>query len=156
VVFARSAGGVSPAPDRVSVPGLDHPTRRRIYDHLLVLPGDHFRAIVRSLGIAHGTASHHLAVLLRKGVVSSEKTNGRVRFYPKAAGTQAERNRLYMKHWNYRDLRLRVLFATKSLGTAKPAAVAKALGISRQLASYHLARLEELGHVQRENGHYRV
>jgi len=128
----------------------------RIYRHLLLLPGDHFRSIVRSLGIAHGTASHHLTVLVRKGLVSVDRPNGRCRYYPRGAGAEAERNQLYQKHWNFRDLRLRVLFVTKNLGAAKAAAVARTLGISRQLASYHLERLVDLGLVSREDGHYRV
>ncbi|MGQ0797407.1 MAG: MarR family transcriptional regulator [Methanobacteriota archaeon] len=137
-----------------SAPGLDHPTRRRIYDHLLVLPGDHFRSIVRSLGIAHGTATHHLAVLVRKGLVCADRRGGRCRYYPRGAGAEAERNQLYQKHWNFRDLRLRVLFVTKNLEATKAAAVGRALGISRQLASYHLERLTDLGLVRREDGRY--
>ena len=128
----------------------------RIYRHLLLLPGDHFRSIVRSLGIAHGTASHHLTVLVRKHLVSVDRRNGRCRYYPRGAGAEAERNQLYQKHWNFRDLRLRVLFVTKNLGGAKAAAVARTLGISRQLASYHLERLVDLGLVSREDGHYRA
>jgi len=128
----------------------------RIYRHLLLLPGDHFRSIVRSLRIAHGTASHHLTVLVRKDLVSVDRGNGRCRYYPRGAGAEAERNQLYQKHWNFRDLRLRVLFATKNLGAAKAAAVARTLGISRQLASYHLERLVDLGLVRREDGAYRA
>lgn len=136
--------------------GLEHPTRLCIYRHLVLLPGDHFRSIVRSLGIAHGTASHHLAVLVRNGLVSVDRRNGRCRYYPLGAEAETERNALYRKHWNYRDLRLRILSVTRNLGAAKAAAVARALGISRQLAWYHLERLSELGLLRRENGDYRA
>ena len=138
------------------VGGLDHPTRVRIYNHLLVLPGDHFRSIVRNLSIGIGEGRHHLNVMLRSGLVREDKSNGRCRYYAEGQGPTIERNDLFAKHWDYRDLRLRVLFAVRNLGEAKPSTVAQALGISRQLASYHLANLVELGFVTRDGRHYRA
>ncbi len=136
--------------------GLDHPTRVRIYNHLLVLPGDHFRSIVRHLRIGVGEGRHHLNVMLRSGVVREHKTNGRCRYYPQGQDPTSDRNDLFAKHWNYRDLRLRVLFAVRNAVEAKPSTVAKALGISRQLAAYHLANLAELGLVRRDGQIYRA
>ncbi len=138
------------------VGGLDHPTRVRIYNHLLVLPGDHFRSIVRNLSIGIGEGRHHLNVMLRSGLVREDKSNGRCRYYAEGQGPTVERNDLFAKHWDYRDLRLRVLFAVRNLGEAKPSAVARALGISRQLASYHLSNLVELGLVTRDGRRYRA
>lgn len=135
---------------------LEHPTRARIYRHLLALPGDHFRSIVRHLGLGQGTATHHLAVLVKNGLLGVERRNGRARYYPRGAGSKLDWNALYAKHWEYRDLRLRILFALKGRGLVKTATVARSLGISRQLAHYHLERLEELGLVRRENGRFRV
>lgn len=136
--------------------GLDHPTRIRIYNHLLVLPGDHFRSIVRSLRIGLGEGRHHLNVMLRNGVVREDKANGRCRYYPAGQGFAGDRNSLFAKHWEYRDLRVRVLFAVRTSGASKPSTVAKSLGISRQLAAYHLASLEDLGLVLREGRSYRA
>lgn len=136
--------------------GLDHPTRVRIYNHLLALPGDHFRSIVRNLRIGVGEGRHHLNVMLRNGLVREDKTKGRLRYYAEGQGPTTDRNELFAKHWDYRDLRLRVLFSVRNLGDAKPSAVAKSLGISRQLAAYHLANLEQLGLVTRDGRRYRV
>ncbi len=136
--------------------GLDHPTRIRIYNHLLVLPGDHFRSIVRSLHIGVGEGRHHLNVLLRAGLVREEKTNRRCRYYAEGHGPTSDRNELFAKHWGFRDLRLRVLFAVRDLGEAKPSTVAKSLGISRQLAAYHLTHLQALGLVTRDARRYRA
>ncbi len=138
------------------VVGLDHPTRVRIYNHLLVLPGDHFRSIVRSLRIGVGEGRHHLSMMLRSGLVREDKTNGRCRYYAAGQGPVTDRNELFAKHWKYRDIRVRVLFAVRSMGEARAAAVAKSLGVSRQLAAYHLANLEELGLVKRSGGVYRA
>lgn len=136
--------------------GLGHPTRVRIYNHLLVLPGDHFRSIVRILRIGVGEGRHHLNVMIRSGLVREDKSNGRCRYYAEGKGPVTDRNELFAKHWDYRDLRLRVLFAVRNMSDAKPSAVAKSLGISRQLAAYHLANLEELGLVTRDGRHYRA
>ena len=135
---------------------LSHPTRRLIYEHLLQMPGNHFRGIARSLGLAVGTASHYLAVLLRDGFLTRMTSNGRTRYYPAADDGAQAKNRLFMKHWKYRDLRIRALYAVAFLPHARTGTVAGRLGISRQLASYHLARLEELGWIDRSEGGWRA
>ncbi len=142
--------------DRSSILGADgrpdHPVRRRIYEHLLRLPGDHLCSIARTLRLDLGTARHHLEILVDRHLVVRQGQNEKRRFYPVGTGSLSERNRLYMDHWKYRDLRLRVLQAVARLGAARPSSVARALGISRQLAAYHLARLEEIGLVRRQEG----
>ena len=149
-----AAFGVLPAPFLVfgytRAAGLDHPTRVRIYNHLLILPGDHFRSIIRILRISLGEGRHHLNILVRNGMVREAKADGRCRYYALGEGPVADRNELFAKHWGYRDLRLRVLFMVRQLGEAKPSAVARSLGISRQLAAYHLAKLVDLGLVRRD------
>lgn len=163
-VLASNAGFPLGMGDRmllalVTIPrdvALTHPTRNRIMAHLKLLPGDHFRSIVRMLDLGIGSARHHLGVLMRSGLVREDKTGTKVRYYASGSGSDSERNQLFAKHWNYRDLRLRVLYATRTLGEATPASVAAALGISRQLAAYHLSCLAELGLVQRERGHFRA
>ena len=130
-------------------PGLDHPVRERIYGHLLTLPGDHFCSIVRSLGLGSGSGRHHLTVLVRKGLVTRDRTNGRVRFYL-AGPASAEQVQLYRAHWEYRDLRQRALLAVRRMGAAGVSEVAQCLGISRQLAAYHLGELLAAGRLRRK------
>lgn len=134
--------------------GLKHPVRKQIYDHLRLLPGDHFRSVARSLRLAVGTARYHLNALLQDGLIYKQDTNGRTRYY--VTGGEAEMNRLYARHWEYRDVRLRVLLAMRQIKNAQPAAIAKVLGISRQLASYHLRCLEKEGRVRRHGATYFV
>jgi predicted transcriptional regulator len=134
--------------------GLSHPVRRQIYDHLRRLPGDHFRSVARSLELAVGTARYHLDALLRDGLVYKEDTNGRARYY--VTGGEADVNRLYARHWEFRDIRLRVVATLRRLEKAQPATIARVLGISRQLVSYHLACLEKAGRVRREGSLFRL
>jgi len=134
--------------------GLKHPVRRQIYDHLRLLPGDHFRSVARSLRLAVGTARYHLNALVQDGLIYKQGINGRTRYY--VSGGEVEMNRLYARHWEYRDVRVRVLLTVKRMDNAQPAAIAKVLGISRQLASYHLRCLEKAGRVRRHGASYRV
>ena len=135
---------------------LAHPIRVQIMERLSLLPGDHFRSIVRTLRIGEGDAEYHLHILVRNGLVREVKSNGRCRYYLSGAGADREKNALFARHWAFRDLRLRVLFAVRQEHGTTPASVARTLGISRQLAAYHLGRLVELGLVRRDHGHYRA
>src|SRR5207245_1627713 len=58
--------------------GLKHPVRRQIYDHLRLLPGDHFRSVARSLRLAVGTARDHLNALVQAGRVRRQGPTYRV------------------------------------------------------------------------------
>src|SRR5207245_4710352 len=134
--------------------GLKHPVRRQIYDHLRLLPGDHFRSVARSLRLAVGTARYHLNSLVQDGLIYKQEINGRSRYY--VSGGEAEVNRLYARHWEYRDIRLRVLLTLRRMENAQAAEIAKVLVISRQLASYHLRCLEKAGRIRRHCATYRV
>lgn len=134
---------------------LGHASRRQIYEHLLRLPGDHFRAIARALRMSVGSARHHLAVLVRSGLVYEEEADGRCRYYPRGGAVTTQVVGLYRKHWKYRDLRFRVLLAVHAVREAQPSGVARTLGISRQLAAYHMSRLAKQGKLACRDGTYR-
>lgn len=158
IVPSRSSAGVSRFAHLLVgvglLVGLEHPVRRRIYDHLCRLPGDHLRSVARSLRLAVGTARYHFDALAREGLIYKQDSNGRARYY--ATGGHAEVNRLYARHWEYRDVRLRVLDALGRLEEAAPAQIAKTLSVSRQLVSYHLACLEKAGLARRQGPRYQL
>ena len=135
---------------------LEQATRRRLYQHLLLLPGDHFRSIARSLDIGVGTARHHLRILVRDGFVYERKADGRSRYYVVGDSEQLAKNDLFGKHWGFRDLRLRIWNALNRSGESTATRIASVLGITRQLAAYHLGRLEKKGLVSSQNRRYRV
>lgn len=139
-----------------STGGLDHPTRRRIYEHLLALPGDHFRSIARSLGLGMGVTRHHLDALISRDRVYADKSSGRIRYYVKASPAQLEMNDLYARHWRLRGTRARVLRMVQKMDAATPTRVARVMGISRQLAAYHLSQLTKAGVLRRGNGVYHL
>src|SRR5438445_12133986 len=61
--------------------GLKHPLRRRIYDHLARLPGDHFRSVALSLRLPVGTARCDLDGLAGCGLAQPRVTSGRAPYY---------------------------------------------------------------------------
>lgn len=135
---------------------LEQPTRRRIVDHLNLLPGDHFRSIGRSLHLSLGTTRHHLTVLAKQGLVRSERMGSKLRYFVVTKGSPPPMNETFKQYWKYRDLRVRVWSAVVRAREARPSTVAASLGVSRQLVSYHLRRLTELGLVTRSHGRYRA
>jgi len=133
---------------------LDHPTRRRIYERVLLIPGDHYRSITRALNLSEGAARHHLRSLVRSRVLYEERSEGRLRYYPRGTASADRLRQLFQKHWKYRGLRFRVLLAVRTLRGARPATIARFLGISRQLAAYHLSSLAREGKLKDDAGKY--
>ena len=129
--------------------------RSRILEHLTRVPGNHFRAIARSLGVSRGTARYHLLVLTREGLVRSERIGGRCRYFAQRDVGQAPTNEFYRRYWRRRDVRGRVWAAVLRLHDPRPSAVAAMIGVSRQLAAYHLRRLLQMRLVATHKGHYR-
>ena len=132
---------------------VDHPTRLRILSHLEIVPGDSFRSIARSVEVSPGEARHHLNVLMRRGRVREQKGVRRCRYYVNGE-RNTDRNETFQAYWALRECRLRVLRAVRDRGAVTPSQVSAALGISRQLASYHLLRLAASGEVGRVGGTY--
>ncbi|HYS72413.1 MAG TPA: winged helix-turn-helix transcriptional regulator [Thermoplasmata archaeon] len=122
----------------------DHPSRARILDYLRTVPGDHFRSIARGVQLSLGETRHHLNMLLRRGHIRENKDEGRSRYYVKDC---PERNERATQYWAARNLRVRVLNEVHAGRAIRPSEVAASLGISRQLAWYHLRRLEQSGRL---------
>ena len=138
----------------LGVAALDHPTRARILAHLEAIPGDHFRSIVRSIRVSVGETRHHLNVLMRRGRVREQRVEGRCRYYVNGEEI-TDRNSVFEAYWTLQGCRLRVLSVVRERQVVRPSDVAADLGISRQLADYHLQRLAASGQVRHEGGRYR-
>ncbi|MCA1810994.1 MAG: winged helix-turn-helix transcriptional regulator, partial [Halobacteriales archaeon] len=113
---------------------LQHAIRGGIYDHILANPGIRFNHLRKDLGLSHGATAHHLQVLERNGLVR-QRTAWTTRHYytagaPPPAALEA--------HDAILD------FVRKNPG-AGAAEVGRHLGLSRQLAHYHLRRLAAAG-----------
>ncbi len=133
----------------------EHPTRAKILAHLAAVPGDHFRSIARCVHVSRAEARHHLNVLMRSGQVREARQGGRLRYYVNDRAV-ADRNATFGAYWHLQDRRARTLRFVQEREAAGPSEVAAALGISRQLAAYHLQRLVASGHLLRDGGSYRA
>ncbi|MHB8634544.1 MAG: thrombospondin type 3 repeat-containing protein [Thermoplasmatota archaeon] len=118
---------------------LVHPTRARIMAQIEAEPGVHFYALLTGLEIGRNGLDHHLAVLVRQGLVKKSESGGRARYYSLQAGTPHERP----PQWSARAQRV-LEFVALHPGTPI-AAVARALKAPRQKISYHARRLEAAG-----------
>ena len=125
-------------------------------EHLRLLPGDHFRSIVRTLHLSLGAARHHLSVLAKTGFIRSERMGSKLRYFALAPGSPPPLNDTFRQYWKYRDLRARVWATVQRSPDARPSTIAAGLGVSRQLVAYHLKRLAELGLVVHGRGRYRA
>ncbi|HLF92040.1 MAG TPA: winged helix-turn-helix transcriptional regulator [Planctomycetota bacterium] len=121
---------------------LDHGTRERIYETIRRTPGVHYGGLRRHLELAAGTLTHHLFMLEREELVRSQRDGFRKRFYPRGRAdwgpaplTAIERSIVDLVHEEPGILQ---------------GEVASHLGISKQVASYHLRKLERLGRVHVE------
>lgn len=125
---------------------LDHPARRELLRLVTAKPGIHLRALVAALG-GFGRTAYHLARLEEFGFVTSRLDGLHRRFYP-AGHALDERTTA--------PTRERVLAAVARRPGIHPGGVARVLGLSRQLAAYHVGQLVAAGLVLTDTSERRL
>lgn len=125
---------------------LKNDVRAGIHAHIARHGGIRFTDLRRDVGIANGALVFHLRVLEREGYVFSRTEWTRKRYWvtgaapPPAAADDATPSA--------------VMGALRAGEPASAAEIAQRVGISRQLARYHLQRLAREGRVRAEGGEY--
>ncbi len=122
---------------------LDQFTRGQIYGHIRVHPGDTYTDIKRNLALNNGTLTYHLAVLEREGLVRAVNKGVHKLLYPIDVRPPEDGGGLH----ELEQRLLRILREAPGTGVTDLAGV---LGISRQLALYHLRLLSKQGLVRLE------
>lgn len=133
--IGAAAAGLYTRLARVDV--LKHEVRAGVHAYVAAHPGVRYEDLRRELGLSNGALAFHLRVLERERYVVTRAEWTRRRFY--AAGEPP----LVAAP----DAATSVARAVTTAGAATPKDVADALGISRQLARYHLRALERAGRV---------
>src|SRR5438445_442799 len=128
---------------------LDHETRGMIRGYILVHPGDSYSDIRSNLGLSNGTLSYHLMVLEREGIVRSHARGSRKLFYPRDA-------RLPNDGGGMHEVQIRMLHAIEEIPGLAVTDLAGALGITSQLALYHLRALAKEGRIRFERRGFRL
>lgn len=119
--------------------------RRRIVNHVRANPGIHLRQIARDLGLAIGTAEHHMHVLAHHGILEPQAGRRQTAFFVRD-GASPEHRRLVaaLRSGPQRSL-LRALLDDPELDAP---ALARRVGMPATSASYHLQRLIRDGHLE--------
>lgn len=123
---------------------LAHPVRARIFDAIGANPGLGHAALVNAVGKHRSVVAHHLWMLESHGYVVVRRESRRVGIFPQGVSTagwraSAGRTRLEVQE---------TVRAHPHGLTADD--VARAVGISRRLAAYHLGCLHREGALERE------
>jgi len=117
---------------------LDHSVRGRLYRTIRGDPGIHYTKLKKSLRLNNGALAYHLSVLERERYVKSRRDGSRRRFFP--CGMKVPEK----KHYLTETQRSIVEFVRENPGLSQKA-IAEGLGISAQLASYHIKILTGAG-----------
>ena len=122
---------------------LDNFARGEIYGFIRLNPGESYSDIKRSLGLAAGELTYHLAVLQRTGLVRSVADRARKLFYPTDVPVPQNGGDL-------RALQIRIVGILKEDPGIAVSDLAGLLGVSRHVALYHLRKLASADYVRLE------
>jgi predicted transcriptional regulator len=123
---------------------LDQPTRERIYGYIIGNPGAYFGLIKQELELGNGQLVYHLKQLEDAHLVYSREDGPKKRFYP----SDVPRGKEGAPHISsIQEKILGVIKDNSGIGQKK---LAKVMGISRQVAGYHLTKMERKGLIDKE------
>ncbi len=122
---------------------LDHFIRGQIYGYLVVHPGDNYTTIKRNLDLKNGTLTYHLDVLEREGFVKSQVRGIKRYYYP--TGVKMPDNGT-----GFPAIKEDIIRRVEETPGITISDLASLLGVSRQLANYHLRALIREGYIYTE------
>ncbi|UCF08077.1 MAG: PKD domain-containing protein, partial [Thermoplasmata archaeon] len=123
---------------------LDQPTRYKIYGYLIGNPGAHFGLIKDDLELGSGQLVHHLKQLQDAKLIYSRQDGVKKRFYPTSLPKPKE------GRFHVSDFQEKILGIIKRNEGIPQKRIAVSLGISRQVAGYHLTIMERKGVVNKK------
>jgi hypothetical protein len=122
---------------------LDNETRGMIRGYVLVNPGDCYTDIRRNLQLGNGELAYHLSVLEREGVIQSVTKGAKRAYYPADMPVPEDGGGLH-------EIQQRLLKHIADVPGMNVRDLAGVLGVSTQLALYHLRKIREVGYVRLE------
>jgi len=123
---------------------LDHYSRGRVYQYIEMNPGEHFNSIKRALDLNIGTATYHLEVLSRSGLVTSRQDGIYKRFYPTNVPIPPSNG------GGISEVQQRVLVVIKESPGITQKEIARLFGVRQSTLNYQVTRLEEKGLITAE------
>jgi len=123
---------------------LDQPTRYKIYGYIIGNPGAHFGLIKEELELGSGQLVYHLRQLRDANLIYSRTDGVKKRFYP--AHTPKPKRGIP----NISDIQEKILGIIKNNSGIGQKKLASSMGISRQVAGYHLTIMEKKGFIKKK------
>jgi parallel beta-helix repeat protein len=123
---------------------LDQPTRYKIFGYIIGNPGAHFGLIKDDLDLGSGQLVYHLKQLEEAHMVYSREDGAKKRFYP------ADVPRTKKATPNISDIQEEILGIVEFNSGIVQKKIASSVGISRQVAGYHLTKMEQKGLIDEE------
>lgn len=108
---------------------LDNFERGRIYQYIVMNPGDYYSNIKRMLEINNGTLTYHLKVLEQKEYIKSRTEGNQKRFYPYGMKVQGG------PHRDIQDMILETLYIHPGMSQRE---IAQELGVHVSTVNYHI------------------
>lgn len=121
-------------------------TRTAILRVISLIPGVHFRALRKILGIPNGSLQYHLDILENRGLIKRFKGYGYTRFYPQDYRGVNPSLAGVVTHPTVEKILIMML--KREEVTLRE--VSESLGITASTALWHLRRLEKAGIVTKE------
>ncbi|UCG68597.1 MAG: PKD domain-containing protein [Thermoplasmata archaeon] len=123
---------------------LDQPIRFKIHGYIIGNPGAHFGLIKQDLQIPNGQLVYHLKRLMQAKMIYSKEDGIRKRFYP------VDFPKLKIEEYYLSDTEEKILGIIEKKSGISQKEVATQMGISRQVAGYHLAKMEQIDVIKKE------
>jgi predicted transcriptional regulator len=123
---------------------LDQPTRFKIYGYIIGNPGAYFGLIKDELELGSGQLAYHLQQLTEGHFLYATEDGVKKRFYP--ADTPKPKSNMP----NFSAIQEKILGLIKNNSGIGQKKIASAMGISRQVASYHLTKMVRKGLIDKE------
>jgi DNA-binding transcriptional ArsR family regulator len=124
---------------------LDQPTRYKIFGYIIGNPGAYFGLIKQDLELGSGQLVYHLKQLKDAKMIYSREDGVKKRFYP----SHIPKPKSGPHHISdIQDKILGIISNNSGIGQKK---IASNIGISRQVAGYHLTIMEQKGIINKKN-----
>jgi parallel beta-helix repeat protein len=123
---------------------LDQPTRYKILGYIIGNPGAHFGLIKHDLELGNGQLADHLRHLTKTHLIYSKADGLKKRFYPVGYPKKEDGEHPFSA------IQEKIFGIIKSNSGISQKRLASEIGISRQVAGYHLTKMEKEGVIEKE------
>ena len=119
---------------------MDHFIRGRIYEYICRNPGVNYSAIKSQFDLTNGTVTYHLSMLERQEFIRAKLDGIYKRYFPNNGGPSAS-------SVEPMSLQLSIARVVRERPGMTQKEIAKRLGSSKQLVSYHIRNMRESGEL---------